>query len=45
MLSRKDIRFACAVALVAGMSVATALAQHFDKRTVFTFSGPVQCRV
>ena len=41
MLSRKGVRFACAVALVAGMSVATAFAQTPDKRTVFTFSGPV----
>ena len=41
MLSRKGVRFACAVALVAGMSVATALAQTPDKRTLFTFSGPV----
>jgi len=41
MFSRKGVRFACAVALVAGMSVATAFAQTPDKRTVFTFSGPV----
>jgi cobalamin biosynthesis Mg chelatase CobN len=41
MLSRKGVRSACAVALVAGMSVATALAQTFDKRTLFTFSGPI----
>jgi hypothetical protein len=41
MLSRKGIRSACAVALVAGTSVATAFAQTFDKRTMFTFSGPV----
>ena len=41
MLSTKGVRVACAVALVAGMSVATAFAQTPDKRTVFTFSGPV----
>ncbi len=41
MLSRKGVRFACAVALVAGMSVATAFAQTPDRRTLFTFSGPV----
>src|SRR6185436_19648464 len=32
---------ACAVALVAGMSVTTVFAQTPDKRTLFTFSGPV----
>ena len=41
MLTRKNVRVACAVALVAGMSVATAVAQTTDKRTMFTFSGPV----
>src|SRR6188472_3765323 len=41
MLTRKNVRVACAVALVAGMSVATAVAQTADKRTLFTFSGPV----
>ncbi len=41
MLSRTGVRFACAVALVAGMSMATAFAQTPDKRTLFTFSGPV----
>ena len=41
MLSRKGVRFACAVACVAGLSVATAFAQTPDKRTLFTFSGPV----
>ena len=41
MLSRKGVRVACAVALVAGTYVATAFAQTPDKRTLFTFSGPV----
>src|ERR1700682_635368 len=41
MLIKKDVRVACAVALFAGMSVATAFAQTPDKRTLFTFSGPV----
>ena len=41
MLARKSVRVACAVALVAGMSAATVFAQTPDKRTVFTFSGPV----
>ena len=41
MLSRKRVRFACAVALVAGVSTATAFAQTPDKRTLFTFGGPV----
>lgn len=41
MLIRKGVRVACAVALVAGLSVATVFAQTPDKRTVFTFSGPV----
>jgi cobalamin biosynthesis Mg chelatase CobN len=41
MLDTKDVRVACAVALFAGMSVTTAFAQTPDKRTLFTFSGPV----
>jgi hypothetical protein len=35
------IRIACAVATVAACTVATAFAQPVDKRTLFTFSGPV----
>ena len=41
MLIRKAARVACAAALVAGLSAATAFAQTPDKRTLFTFSGPV----
>ena len=44
MLSKKGVRFACAVALVVGISVVTAFAQTHDKRTVFTFSGWWQSR-
>ncbi len=41
MLTREGVRDACAVALVAAMSVITTFAQPADKRTLFTFSGPV----
>jgi hypothetical protein len=41
MLRRNMIRIACAVATVAACTVATAFAQPVDKRTLFTFSGPV----
>jgi len=41
MLSRKLIHVVCATALLAGTSVSGAFAQLPDRRTVFTFSGPV----
>jgi len=41
MLSRKLLRIICGTAIVAGCSVTIALAQLPDRRTIFTFSGPV----
>jgi len=38
---RNALRSACAVALLACFMEGAASAQTFDKRTVFTFSGPV----
>jgi hypothetical protein len=38
---RNALRSACAVALLACFMTGAASAQTFDKRTVFTFSGPV----
>ncbi len=38
---RKALRSACAIALLACFMEATGSAQTYDKRTVFTFSGPV----
>src|SRR4051812_17700084 len=38
---RKVLGSVCVVALCAGLTPATATAQPADKRTYFTFSGPV----
>lgn len=38
---RQARRLACAVILLAGVMVTSGAAQTFDKRTLFTFSGPV----
>ena len=41
MVTGMAFRMACAAAMLAWFSVGTAFAQPFDKRTLFTFSGPV----
>jgi len=38
---RPALRLACAVALLTGVTVTSATAQTPDKRTLFTFSGPI----
>jgi hypothetical protein len=38
---RKALRSACAIALLTCLMGASSSAQTYDKRTVFTFSGPV----
>jgi hypothetical protein len=38
---RQALRLACAVILLAGVTVTPGAAQPIDKRTLFTFSGPV----
>ena len=38
---KKARRYACAIALLACLMGASGSAQTYDKRTVFTFSGPV----
>jgi hypothetical protein len=38
---RQALRLACAVILLAGVKVTPGAAQTIDKRTLFTFSGPV----
>jgi hypothetical protein len=41
MLSTRISRLACAVAVFVCLTAAPASAQLLDKRTLFTFSGPV----
>jgi hypothetical protein len=41
MLSTRIIGLACAVAVFVCLMAAPATAQPLDKRTVFTFSGPI----
>lgn len=41
MSSNRFVRVAAAGVLLAGLTAGTAVAQPFDKRTYFTFSGPV----
>ena len=41
MLSRRVFGLACAVAVFVCLMAAPATAQPLDKRTVFTFSGPI----
>jgi hypothetical protein len=41
MLNSKLVRLACATAIVAGCSATIVRAQLADRRTIFTFSGPV----
>jgi hypothetical protein len=38
---RKALRSVCAIALLTCLMGASGSAQTYDKRTVFTFSGPV----
>ena len=38
---KRALRFACAIALLTCLMGASGSAQTYDKRTVFTFSGPV----
>lgn len=38
---RQALRLACAVILLAGVMVTSGAAQTIDRRTLFTFSGPV----